>query len=147
MSDHEDQPQPETAAPVTFDFASLDTTATSDKGRKMLLEHPVTGEPLGVGAFIVLAGADSSAYRKAQSVISKRRVKKRLDKITAEDMRAESVEMLARCSLSWGNIIVDGQEWSCSVETAKAFFTRFPWAYEQADRFVHDRSNYLQDLQ
>lgn len=122
----------------TIDLATLDTQASSEAGAELELVHPATGEELGI--FITLAGADSGQWRRAVADVANRRGRK---KITAEDARRDGIEIIARCTLSWRNVRVDGEDLPCTLENAKKLYTRFNWMREQADAFCSDRANFL----
>lgn len=132
-------PNKENAA---FDLASLDTVALCEQGAELELTHPATGKPLGV--YLILAGVDSTVWRKATVALAEKRLGRR-GKVSAEDIQVGGLEILARCTLAWRNVVVDGQEMPCTPENARALYERFPWIFEQADRFASDRGSYLRD--
>lgn len=125
-----------------LDLATLDTTALCDQGAELELTHPVTGMPLGI--WLTLAGMDSIRWRNAVASLAERRLARR-DKMSSEDYRSNGIELLARCTLSWRGVVLEGQELSCSEANARRLYERFPWIYEQADRFASDRGSYLRD--
>lgn len=127
----------------TFDLASLDTTPRADAGAELELTHPVTGAPLGVT--LTLAGVDSAAYRKAQAALTDKRLGRRSGKLTAAELQRDGIELLARCTLAWSGVVVDGAEVACTADAARELYTRFVWIREQADAFVSERANYLRD--
>lgn len=130
-----------------FDLACLDTAALCEQGAELELTHPATGEPLGV--YLTLAGVDSKAWRKATAALAEKRLGRR-GKVSAEEMQAAGLEILARCTLAWRSGInsivrIDGEEMPCTPENARELYERFPWIFEQADRFASDRGSYLRD--
>lgn len=133
--------------PAPFDFASRDVAAKAEEGAELEVLDPVTGEP--VGAYIVLAGADSAVHRKATAAVSKRRFSSqkgfRNKGFDPEKVDAESIEILAACTLSWKGVLVNGAPLPCSRDNAIKMYTRFPWLREQVEQFIGDRSEYLQD--
>lgn len=133
-----------TAAP-SFDFASRDSAATCERGAEMEVLDPVRDEPTGV--FITLAGADSAIHRRASAQIAKRRAKGgfRMKGFDPDKYLAESIEVLAACTLDWKNVKLDGAALPCSRDNAIMLYTRFPWLREQADAFISERANYLSD--
>lgn len=134
-------------APAAFDFATRDVAAKAEVGAELEVLDPVTNEP--VGAYITLAGADSTIHRKATANVSKRRFNSqkgfRSKGFDVEKMEAESIEILAVCTLSWKGVTVDGVPLPCSRDNAIKMYTRFPWLREQVEQFIGDRSAYLQD--
>lgn len=127
-----------------FDFASRDVTAKADEGAELEVLDPANGKPVGV--FITLAGADSSVHRKATAAIANRRAKGGFRRnINLDDLQTESIEVLARCTLGWSGVVLDGKDVPLSKEAAVALYTRFPWLREQVETFISDRANYLQD--
>lgn len=127
-----------------FDFASRDVTAKADEGAELEVLDPANGKPVGV--FITLAGADSAVHRKATAAIANRRAKGGFRRnINLDDLQTESIEILARCTLGWSGVVLDGKDVPLSKEAAVALYTRFPWLREQVETFISDRANYLQD--
>ncbi|MBF0375535.1 MAG: hypothetical protein HQL38_18530 [Alphaproteobacteria bacterium] len=131
-----------------IDLASLDTAACANRGAAMTLLHPATRQPLldseGQAVAITLAGQDSEAWRKAQRIVSNRRLAARgKAKLTAEELEVEALEMLARCTLAWTGVVIDGKALDCTPANARHLYERLPWVREQADDFVADRANYL----
>lgn len=127
-----------------FDFASRDVTAKADEGAELEVLDPANGKPVGV--FITLAGADSTVHRKATAAIANRRAKGGFRRnINLDDLQTESIEILARCTLGWSGVVLDGKDVPLSKEAAVALYTRFPWLREQVETFISDRANYLQD--
>lgn len=121
-----------------IDLATLDTQAASEAGAELELVHPATGENLGI--FITLAGSDSGQWRKAVMDMAEKRGKKR---VGAEEIRRNGIEIVARCTLAWRNVHLDGQELPCTLENARELYNRFDWIREQADTFCSDRANFL----
>ena len=127
-----------------FDLASLDSAAKADDGAALEVLHPVSGEKLGM--VIRLAGADSTVHRKATAAIANRRAKGGFRRtINLDDLQTESIEVLARCTLGWSGVVLDGKDVPLSKEAAVTLYTRFPWLREQVETFISDRANYLQD--
>ena len=137
----------ETATPTPFDFATRDVAAKAEEGAELEVLDPVTGD--GVGVFVTLAGADSTAHRKATATIAKRRMTatkgSRNKGFDLEKFEAEGIEVLAACTLGWKGVVVDGTPLPCSRDKAIKLYTRFPWVREQVEGFISDRSAYLQD--
>lgn len=135
-----------------LDLANLDTVKVSDEGADMELRHPATravicneaGDPITIR----LVGTDSTIYRKAQAAITNRKLaqNKRNVKITAEELEADGLELLAKCTVNWHHdLAVDGAPLEFSVDNARKLYRRFPWIREQAEEFVNERANFLRD--
>lgn len=127
-----------------MDLSILDTRKAADAGAVLELVHPTTHKPLDI--FITLAGVDSQVWKDAQRRQSNNRLKKKSFRLSAEELEAEGVDMLAACTLDWENMILDGQELECSRENAARVYSRFSWLKEQVDEFIGDRANFLPNL-
>ena len=125
-----------------IDLADLDTSAACDEGAELELVHPRT--QVGLGMFITMYGVDSKIWRRALSDVGERRARKR-GTPSLDEVRAQNIEILARCTRSWRGIRVDGGEPPCTYENARALYTRFPWITDQVDAFAGDRGNYISD--
>lgn len=126
-----------------FDLSGLDTEFKAGEGNWCELTHPGTGESLGCK--LLLAGADSSVYRKNQNRLGMARAKKPKNIPNLEQLTHDSCELLAKCTLNWENLQMDGEQVPYSFEAAMSVYKRFPWLREQAETYIYDRNNYLQD--
>lgn len=128
----------------TIDLSTLDVARAAEKGAVLQLTHPVSGDELGIS--IRLAGADSDLYQKAQRAgVNKRISKRRRTPLTPEELVEESYTLLAKISLGWTGVVLDGEALPFSFDNARMLYKRFPWIREQVDQFTADRGNFLQD--
>ena len=126
------------------DLSTLDVSAIAEQGAILNVTHPVSGQNLGVS--IRLAGADSEIYRKAMRAAAARRINsRRRSALTPEEMEQEALELLAKATLGWEGVVLDGETLPFSPENARRLYGRFPWIKEQVDLFIVDRGNFLQD--
>lgn len=115
----------------------------------MELEHPTTGEKLigddGAPIVFTLAGADSVAFRNAQRAISNARIgRTKGEKITAEQLDADGISVIAACVMGWsGNFTIGGERPEYAKDKARALVEQHAWLREQVDRFVAQRANFL----
>jgi hypothetical protein len=131
-----------------MDLATLDIVKSAGEGAVMEVVHPVEGTVLkddnGQPITITLMGADSEKAKKRQRAEVNKRLKSgRNNKITAEELEENGVNLLALCTLSWSGIKLDGQLLECTAENAAMLYQRTPWLREQVDAFVGDRGNFL----
>ena len=130
-----------------IDLNDLNLTEKAEQGADMVLEHPVTGEPLsqdGKPITIKLAGTDSSAYRKKQRTLQNNRLQKlsRGKKILGSS-EAEDCDLLAACTLGWSGITEGGKAIPHSHAAAAALYIKHGWIREQVDLFIADRANFF----
>lgn len=128
--------------------ASFDTVAHADQGAQLEIEGPngvVERNADGTAKMIIiLQGTDSGAYRAAQNINLNKRLAKRNVKMTAEELEAETINMLAGVTVRWvGFNGMDGQPIPCNRQTATALYTKYPFIRDQADRFINERANFL----
>jgi hypothetical protein len=117
----------------------------------MPVRHIGTGLPLltedGAPVTITLASKDSDRFQRALNAQREFRLKKAMDtgqqRPSLEEIRAESVELIAASTLGWSGITVKGEAFQFSNENARELYRRLPWLLEQADTFVADRANFL----
>jgi len=109
--------------------------------------HPSTGEPLGIK--ITVAGIDSKKYRDAQRKLSNKRLKQTFGRgvvnktPTVEEFEAETIDILAKCTLSWEKVVWEGNDLPCTYENAKMIYGNLIWLRDQVDAFINDRANFL----
>lgn len=118
--------------------------------KEMELISPTDGTVLtgddGEPVTITLYGADSNPFRKAVRVYGNKKLnQKGKQKQTMEELEQTSSKLLAQITESWTNIVVNGEEVSCSEKTALQLYTDYAWIREQVDEFVNERSNFLVD--
>jgi len=132
-----------------IDLASIDTVKGSNEGFDVSIYHPGTLADLGI--IINVLGKDSDEFQK----VSRAQQKKRMAKMTKggfraqsmtpppEEIEADGLDLLARCTKSWSGVIVDGKEIAFSLDAAKTVYTRFPWMKEQVDTAIGDRAIFI----
>jgi len=112
------------------------------EGTEMPIRHPATDEIIvdeqGNAAVLILAGSDSDVYKKAQNMVANR-CSRKMKMPKAEAIQADAIEILAKCTLGWKNLVINGVE----PASAEIMYTEYPWLKEQADTWIHDRANYL----
>lgn len=120
--------------------AKIDTKTAANEGAKMEVRD-AAGVPLtkadGTPITITLLGRDSDAFVQQENRNTNRRLQQgpRV-KLTAEALKAEAINLLARCTKAW-----DFDE-PCNVDTATELYTRFPAIKDQADEFIAERANF-----
>lgn len=128
----------------TVDLNSLDIVAAAGAGAEIAILHPVTGKELGIT--ITVIGADSERYRKnLRSLASGRLNRKNRKPMDVEEAEEEGLDLLAKATLGWKGVVVDGAEIPFSKDEAKKLYRRFPWVKEQVDAAIVDRGNFLGD--
>lgn len=135
---------------MVLDLSTLDTLKAAEDGMTLEVRHPTTGAVLSNGdgraVALILAGADSERSKRAERAATNRRLKmagRRSATITAEELEADALEVLAACTLGWSGFAVNGQELECTPANAKQLYGQYPWLREQADAFRSDRANFL----
>lgn len=130
-----------------MDLSELNTVESSNEGAVLEPIHPATGEKIGIS--ITLAGADSERYTKAQRKNTDKRLKnmqkQQRNKMTSAEIEEENLELLAECTLSWENVIYQGDPLDCTKANAKMLYQALPWLKEQIDEFIGDRANFIKD--
>jgi hypothetical protein len=132
-----------------IDLSSIDTVKGSNEGFDVKIYHPGTMADLNIT--INVLGKDSDEFQK----VSRAQSKKRLEKMTKggfrahsmtpppEEIEADGLELLAKCTKSWSGVVIDGKEVEFSHDNAIMVYTRFPWIKEQIDVAIGDRANFI----
>lgn len=130
-----------------IDLASLDTVSGANAGVEIELFNPGTTENLGIK--IVVLGRDSAVFQKRQAEQNRRRMQKlqksggfKVGMLSADEIESDAIDLLAACTKSWSDVIVDGKPLECNEGNAAALYTRFPWIREQVDAAISDRANF-----
>ena len=120
-----------------LDLNKFDTSKVAEKGFRLVLNHPVSGEKLQ--AWIELMGKDSSTYQ-AKFIKTSRELATRKDEMTPSQIRAR---FLAAATLNWGEL-ADG-ETAVAYDHDKAvwLYENFAWIAEQVEQGINDRANFM----
>jgi hypothetical protein len=130
-------------------FAALAVKA--DAPSRMTVLHPATGEPLtdadGNPAWIDVHSTDSPVAQRHQRAAQNRRLQSRARKITAEELEAEGVDLLAVLTADWRLLALDGTplDIPCNRANAAELYAEpaAAWIREQVNVFAADRGNFL----
>lgn len=112
----------------------LNSLSVNDGPVKMTLNHPVTGEPLthdGEEFYLEIYGRDSAVYKQALRDVQTEGVK---------DPEEASAKVFAR--ITTGITVFENGKWVKKPDVER-MFKAYPWMREQADRFVHNRANFM----
>lgn len=140
---------------LDFDFSALQLNDVSElhialpDGRLCYWPKEVDGQKVDDETkplLIRLYGADSKQARKAllakirkQDVINKKRHKDALPtESDVEALRKINIEFVAELTQGWENF-----KEKFSQEQAIEFYEKYPVVYEQVDKFISDRNNYV----
>lgn len=130
---------------------SLDTVTGAENGAEMTIINIQTGTPMqgkDGEARIKLRGFDAETYRAdLDREIARINEQKRKSASTPADNRKAEIEVLARNTLGWSNLMeTQDKELEYSQANARMLYTNFPWLREQVQAFVEDRRNFLPEL-
>lgn len=126
---------------MALNLKKVDVVSAANKGATVDIVDPVTGDV--TGAKITVVGSDSDLYRKAQRKILNKRLNEKKGKTRAEELEAESLELLAQCTTGWEGIEDDGTPLTFSIDAARKLYKEFPFIKEQIDAAIADRALFL----
>lgn len=128
-----------------MDLSKLNMTEHADKGAKMQVLHPATGEVLD-GVTITLLGDDCTLQKQRYAELRRNAFKNKNQIDKALD-RAEETALDLRISktIAWEGIDWNGGPFECTPENVRKIYSDpgFSWLVEQVDRFTAERSNFL----
>lgn len=108
------------------------------------IQHPVTGEALGVT--ITVLSPDSDEYRRTSLQLQNdniRFVRKNRGKTTAERLQQEAMDVLVAATIGWKGLQENGQDLPFTKENVRRVYAEFPFIKEQVDEFTADRRNFI----
>lgn len=120
-----------------FDLSQLDYKTFSEQGVDVEILHRETGAKTGIK--IKVQGSDSMAYKNAMLDSAR---KSKPDQ-SAEDAEMIGAKILAKITLGWEGLAVDGSEIEFSHDTAVDMYYRFPWVANQVLAAVNDTKLFL----
>lgn len=139
---------------MTFDLSKFDTATLADKGAPINIVSPLGDVVIGSDGnpvqFFVL-GQDSKKFKadisearrqaQAQTKTNNKKTK------SPEEEEAEAIVRIAGYTVGWtNNFELDGDKFPFSQENAVKLYSdaRFQWIYEQINRQIMNRANFLQ---
>lgn len=103
------------------------------------------GEPAMVGdqpVTVRIAGSYSKRYRRIQEGQTQRMLKRRQVALTAEQLTANRVELVAGCILDWSGFTNGGQPYPFSRDNATHLVTVAPWIRDQLEEAQGDHASF-----
>lgn len=134
---------------MSFDLSKFDTATLANNGAPVPLVSPLGDVIIGTDEKPVtfyIYGQDSKKFRDAINEIRRRNVGKKAKVKTPDEEDAEAIERLADLTAGWSNNFdLDGHAFKYSRENAIKLYSdsRFQWLYEQINRAVMNRANFL----
>lgn len=134
---------------MSFDLSKFDTATLANNGAPVPLVSPLGDVIIGTDEKPVtfyIYGQDSKKFRDAINEIRRRNVGKKAKVKTPDEEDAEAIERLADLTAGWSNNFdLDGHAFEYSRENAIKLYSdpRFQWLYEQINRAVMNRANFL----
>ena len=120
-----------------MDLSALDVSSGSNAGKEVEILHPTKRTPLltaeGEKITVIVIGKYSDEYQKHQRAVNNRRLAQRggRGKVTAEEIEAETIEMIARCIKGWKNVTLDGKMLECNYANAVKVLSDSRLAWQQ----------------
>lgn len=134
----------------TVDLSGIDVVKAANDGAPIEINHPVTGDPLGIS--IQILGRDSDEFKRVTSEQNRRRLKTmtktgvfKVDAVPQAEIDKDGLMALVAVTKGWTPAIVidKGEEPSeYSRENCIKLYTRHPYIKEQVDAGVHERANF-----
>jgi len=134
-----------------MDFTKLSVASANDEGVEMEIVHPITEQSFEPPTKVWVVGIDSDLYQKTSLSMQNKAMKKMVRRnqvrmnLSAEENRANNIELISKMVLKWENVEWEGVTLPCSFENVKMVMMKLPWFLEQVQLFVEDRANFLQD--
>lgn len=98
-------------------------------------------QPVG----ITVAGSHSARCREVDGQMRKRRIKVR--NLTGQSILEDTIERVARCTLSWQGFFVDDGSTEelvrCDVANARVLYKECPWVLDQVSEAMNDHSRFF----
>lgn len=131
-----------------FDLAAFDGLAVAqEQGIDVEIKGP-DGKKLGADGFVIkVAGPDSSRFNTAiETLRQEREANEDLSdeaELSREEIDQNSIRILARCTISWTSIVLDGAALECSEANAIKLYARFPFIRQQVERRAGSRKSFM----
>lgn len=142
-----------------FDFGALDLAALSDTPFEFEVEHPETGD--GLGVFVAVIGAESEGFQQylraegnalRRKAFEAQRKGKPDEPLTIEDEEETGLRALSACVKGWRTVIdgksepaifVGGERMESNPANVLAWLRKFRWVRGQLNNATATLANYL----
>lgn len=122
----------------------MDISSITANTREVAIRHPSTEEP--VGLYITLRAMTDPEVEKVRRAQANRRLGSRNNKITAEQMEANAVELLMSAIVGWrweGDLQLEGEQPPYSEAAARKLL-KYPWIRRQVDTELGDEASFYE---
>lgn len=142
-----------------FDFGALDLAALSDKPFEFELEHPETGE--GLGVFVSVVGAESETFQRylrtegdmlRRKAFEAQRKGKPDEPMLLADEEETGLRALSACVKGWRTVVdgasdpvifIAGQRYEFGADNVLLWLRKFRWVRSQLNNATGTLANYL----
>lgn len=148
---------------MTFDLASIDLKADSERGSWLHLKDPRTGAPIYADkertkpCRLHVLGPESDAVKSVSETVEKEREKREASRnvydaqgklltrgeSTKEELTDDDVAVYVAATIGWENLSFNGSE-KFTKETVAALFTERKWAGRQVFHWMTNYANFIQ---
>ena len=118
-----------------MDIASLKPLQEVD----VKIYHPTTFQETDI--VFTVSGTDSKQYRQAVRDVMVRRMA--TPDADNKEFDADEIEILARCTIDFKGLLIDGKEPPKTLEGITELYKDFPWIKDQVDKFIAKKSNFF----
>jgi hypothetical protein len=92
---------------------------------------------------ITVAGTYSAAYRRQLDAQRDRMLKARRNLLTADQLTANQIELVAACILAWAGFTNGGAPFPCTRDNAVLLLTKAPWVRDQLEEAMGDHAGFF----
>lgn len=119
----------------------LDDLHISDKPKSCVIIHPVTNKKTDLVIYCV--SPDNAGYKgkMLESLREGLNSEGKPDLAKFEDHKKASIAALVT---GWDNATIGGKKFEYSEKNVIALFTKFPFIFEQVDKFCGERANFFE---
>lgn len=135
-----------------MDLGLLDTVSACEKSVEIELQHPATGEPLGV--FIAIKGKDCPEATRLERARANKNIQKmqagKQFSMTVESQEDYEVELLTVCTTGWRSgdvpsITYNSKPLEFNVPNCLMLYRSRPWARNQIEAAHRDIGLFFQE--
>ena len=101
--------------------------------------HPITKDETDI--VFTVSGTDSKQYRQAVRDVMVRRMSD--PDSDASEFDSDEVEILARCTVGFKGLLIDGESPDNTLESITKIYAEFTWIKDQVDKFIANKSNFF----
>lgn len=127
-----------------MDFGSFNPADVAEKGARLVLINPATGEPFDGGTWIDLRGFESESVKAASRDGQRAMMRATTPEQKAKVAEKTGLDVLVSATIAWSDDVKwDGKPFPCTPENARKLYSERSFVARQVMEFMANEANFM----